>query len=98
MKYFVCEIVYKAPIEKIEETTLEHRGFLKGGYDEGFILLSGPQVPRTGGILIAKSESMEKIAEFFKNDPYQKKGLAEYVFIEFMPKNYQEFLKDWLEQ
>lgn len=98
MKFFVCEIVYKAPIEKIEETTLEHRGFLRTGYDKGFILLSGPQVPRTGGIVIAKAESMEAISEFFSSDPYQKKGLAEYTFIEFNPKNYQEFLKGWLEQ
>lgn len=97
MKFFVCEIVYKAPLEKIEATTLEHRSFLRTGYDKGFILLSGPQVPRTGGIVIAKGESMEDIAAFFKNDPYQVKGLAEYTFIEFHPKNYQEFLKGWVE-
>ena len=98
MKFFVCEIVYKAPLEKIEETTMEHRSFLRTGYDKGFILLSGPQVPRTGGIVIAKGESMEAVSEFFSNDPYQKKGLAEYVFIEFNPKNYQEFLKEWVEE
>ncbi|MCU7497179.1 MAG: hypothetical protein HF314_01995 [Ignavibacteria bacterium] len=96
MKFFICEIVYKAPIEKIEEATLEHRGFLRQGYDEGFLLLSGPQVPRTGGIVIAKGESMEAVAEFFNNDPYKKKGLAEHTFIEFTPKNHQDFLKDWV--
>lgn len=98
MKHFICEIVYKAPIEKIEETTLEHRAFLKTGYEKGFILFSGPQVPRIGGIVVAKGESMEAMAEFFANDPYQKKGLAEYRFIEFSPKNFQDFMKAWVEE
>jgi hypothetical protein len=40
---------------------------------------------------------MEEIAEFFKDDPYQIKGLAEYHFIEFKPVYYQEFLKEWVD-
>lgn len=96
MKYFIIEIIYKAPIEKIEETTLEHRSFLSEGYAQGFLLCSGPKVPRTGGIVIAKGNSMEEIADFFQNDPYQKKGLAEYEFIEFNPKNFQDFMKEWI--
>lgn len=98
MKHFIIEIVYKAPLEKIEETTAEHRSFLKTGYEAGFILFSGPQVPRTGGIVLAKGESMEKVDEFFKSDPYRVKGLAEYRFIEFNPKNYQDFMKSWVEE
>ncbi|MCU7492569.1 MAG: hypothetical protein HF300_09670 [Ignavibacteria bacterium] len=97
MKFFVCEIIYKAPLDQIEAATLEHRTFLRTGYDKGFILLSGPQVPRTGGIVIVKGESMEEVAEFFSNDPYKKKGLAEHTFIEFSPKNYQDFVKGWVE-
>ncbi|MGE5499296.1 MAG: YciI family protein [Syntrophothermus sp.] len=97
MRHFVCEIVYKAPLEKIQETTDEHRAFLRQGYEKGLILISGPQVPRLGGIVIARGESMESMDEFFKNDPYQKKGLAEYKFIEFSPKNFQDFLKEWAE-
>lgn len=98
MKHFVCEIIYKAPLEKIEEMTAEHRNFLAQGYKKGFILFSGSQVPRIGGIVIAKGESMESISEFFSDDPYQKKGLAEYKFIEFSPKNFQDFLKSWIEE
>ncbi|MCX6150882.1 MAG: YciI family protein [Ignavibacteriales bacterium] len=97
MKHFVVEIIYKVSIDKIESTTMEHRSFLRTGYDMKKILLSGPQVPRIGGMLIARGESMEEIVEFFKDDPYQKKGLADYHFIEFHPANYQEFLKDWIE-
>lgn len=98
MKHFVIEIIYKAPIEKIEETTAEHRAFLKGGYDKGMLLMSGPQVPRIGGMVIAKGESMESVSEFFNNDPYNKKGLAEYRFIEFKPVSSQDILKSWIEE
>jgi hypothetical protein len=41
---------------------------------------------------------MEKVDEFFKSDPYRVKGLAEYRFIEFNPKNYQDFMKSWVEE
>lgn len=97
MKHFIIEIIYTAPIEEIEKTTLEHRAFLRGGYDKNMILLSGPKVPRNGGIIIARAESTEKAESFFKEDPYRKKGLAQYRFIEFKPVNHQDFLKDWVE-
>ena len=97
MKHFVVEIDYKVSIEKIEETRMEHRNFVKAGYEKKIVLVAGAQVPRIGGIIIARGESMEEIAEFFMNDPYQIKELAEYHFIEFKPMYYQEFLKDWLD-
>ena len=97
MKHFVVEIDYKAPLEKIEEIRQEHRDYLKTGYEKKIILLSGPQVPRIGGIIIARGDSMEDIAEFFSKDPYQVKGLAEYHYIEFKAANYQEFLNNWIE-
>ena len=98
MKHFIVEIIYKAPIEEIERTRPEHREFLKKGYENKILLVSGPQVPRIGGIVIARSESMEKIAEFFNDDPYSLKGFAEYRFIEFNPVSRQEFLNDWIDE
>ena len=97
MRHFVVEIIYKAPIEKIEELTPIHSEFLQTGYKSGMLLVSGPKVPRTGGIVIAKASSMEELAEFFKNDPYSLNDVADYSFIEFNAKSHQEILKDWLE-
>jgi uncharacterized protein YciI len=97
MRYHVVEITYKAPIEKIEELTPIHRDFLQTGYKTGMLLVSGPKVPRTGGIVIAKANSMEELTEFFKNDPYALNDAADYRFIEFNPKSHQEILRDWLE-
>jgi len=96
MKHFIVEIVYKAPIEKINEVRDRHRAFLESGYEKGLILMSGPQVPRTGGMIVARAGSMEEIAEFLSNDPYQKEKVAEYIFTEFTPVHYQDIIKEWI--
>ncbi len=97
MKHFIVEIVYHAPIEKIEEIKPRHRAFLKTGYEKGVILMSGPQVPRIGGLIVARSNSMEELAKFLSDDPYQTERVAHYQYIEFDPVNRQEFMNDWLE-
>lgn len=96
MLHFVVEIIYKAPIEKIEAVLELHRKFLQEGYDKGLLLMSGPQVPRIGGIVIARANSMEEIAEFFSKDPYNEKGLAHYQYIQFNPVKHSEIVTDWV--
>jgi uncharacterized protein YciI len=96
MKHFLVEITYLFPIEIVAETTPEHRAFLQTGYDAGKLLLSGPQVPKVGGIVLARAESLEEIQQFFHDDPYVKKGLASYRFVEFNPVMFQKFMQDWL--
>ena len=96
MKHFIIIIQYKVPEEKINEIRPRHREFLEKGYKEGIVLFSGPQVPRTGGLIAARGDSPDKIKEFFSNDPYQKEKAAEYQFIEFEPVHYQKFMEDWV--
>jgi len=95
MKHFLVEINYLVPAETIGETVVEHRAFLQTGYDRGLLLISGPRVPRTGGVVIARAGSLQEIQEFFRDDPYQQKGLAAYTFTEFDPVKRQPFLEDW---
>ncbi len=95
-KYYVIEILYRIPVEQLGETVGEHRAFLQSGYDRGWLLMSGPQSPRTGGIVIGRAPSRDGIEAFFQDDPYQKKGFADYRFIEFEPVKRQEFLADWM--
>ncbi len=96
MKHCIVEITYTVTIEKINEVTPLHRAFLQGGYDAGKLLFSGPQVPRVGGIIVARGESLDEIRGFFQDDPYQKQGLATYRFIEFNPVKFQSFIEPWL--
>ena len=59
MKHFLVEITYTADIiDKIEVILPDHRAFLQTGYDRGWLLMSGPLNPRTGGIVIARAPSL----------------------------------------
>lgn len=98
MKHYIISINYTAPIKKIDELLQKHREFLQIGYDIGFILLSGPRNPRTGGIVLARAESLEELQLLFEKDPYYLNNAASYEFIEFNPVKYQQFLSDWIEK
>lgn len=96
MKHFFIEIQYTAPSEKIAAIVAEHRAFLQVGYDQGWLLMSGPIQPKTGGIVIARAPSLEDLQAFFLNDPYRLNQAATYQFVAFEPVKYQSFLEDWV--
>jgi uncharacterized protein YciI len=83
-------------METIDAVLPDHRTFLQIGYDSGMLLCSGPMTPRTGGIIIARAETVDAVKQFFANDPYRLRGAAEYRFVEFTPVKHQPFLKDWV--
>jgi uncharacterized protein YciI len=95
MKHFIVIISYTALLDRIDEVLPQHREFLSSGYEKGILLMSGPQNPRTGGIVVARGENSEEIKRFFDNDPYKLNGLAVYDFIEFNPVKHQDFIKEW---
>lgn len=92
----MVEITYTAAMAKIEEILPAHRAFLQEYYDKGALLLSGPQNPRTGGIVIARAESVEAIKEIFSHDPYQVQKAADYRFIEFNPVKFSPIVENWV--
>ena len=96
MKHFIIELTYIVPAERLDEIVGEHRAFLKTGYERGWLLMSGPQAPRAGGMVVARAPSLEAIQQFFQDDPYQLKGAATYRFVEFEPVRLQEWMKGWV--
>ncbi len=94
VKHFVIEIVYNSVPP--DDVLKEHREYLKIGYQKQLLLMSGPQIPRVGGMVIARAESLSEIQEFFDIDPYNVQGYAKYRIIEFNPVSHQEFLDNWL--
>jgi len=96
MKHYIIEITYKVPFEELQGTLAAHRSFLDEGYAKGLLLMSGPQNPKTGGMVVARAESPEEIKEYFNRDPYHTEGLAEHRFVEFTPVKNNAMIKDWL--
>lgn len=95
MLHFVVEITFTAPLPVIEPVVPTHRSFLQLGYDRGWLLMSGPQNPRTGGIVIARAPSRAEIEALFRDDPYAQAGVATYRFVEFNPVKRQPALEAW---
>lgn len=96
MRHFIVELQFQKPFSAFGDAVNRHRAFLQGGYDRGLLLMSGPSLDRTGGMLIAREESPEALEHFFQEDPYRLEGLATYRYVEFTPAKSQAFLQAWL--
>lgn len=92
MKYYIIHITYVVPLERIQELTPSHREHLAEYYRRGLLLFSGPRVPRTGGILVARAESEDAINAMIDADPYKLNQAALYEVIEMNPVLWAEDL------
>ena len=96
MKHFLVEITYTGSMEQVDAVLPAHREYLMKGYNAGLLLMSGPQNPRTGGIVIARAESLEELKAYFAQDPYAVENVGGHRFVEFNPARHQGFLSDWV--
>jgi len=94
---FVVTLTYVRPIEEIEAKTAEHRAWLDQHVQSGLLIATGPMVPRTGGVLIARGGgTKDELAALLKDDPFQVHGLADYAIVEFKPGKYHPALEPFL--
>jgi uncharacterized protein YciI len=52
---FLIIVDYKKPLEEVERYLAEHRAFLDRYFAQGKLLCTGPQNPRTGGVIVSKA-------------------------------------------
>lgn len=97
MKHFVVEIIYTRPFDEVAAVVDEHRAYLQTGYQNGLLLISGPQEPRVGGILVMKADSLATIQSFCNGDPYAQHNVARHRIIEFFPKSHIPALQFWVD-
>lgn len=99
MKFFIIEGTFKEPVpivhEELEKVIAGHLVFLQKGFDEGWILVSGPKARSGGGIILSKALSLEVVEEFLSNDPLQASGVQDYKIIEFRLHDCQDTIKEW---
>ena len=94
---YVVIVTYLKPIEEVDRHLSAHRDFLEIYYSKGQFITSGPQNPRTGGILIARGGSKQEVLDIFKNDPFKIHGIATYEVIEFNPVKFHEAFKTFID-
>jgi uncharacterized damage-inducible protein DinB/uncharacterized protein YciI len=94
-KHFVIESTYLAGLERIDEKLKEHRAHLETGFRSGMLLASGPQVPRTGGMILARAKDKAELESFFARDPFALAGISKYRIVEFEPVKQAPLFAGW---
>ena len=82
---FIVSLTYIKPLEEVDALLEEHVAYLKEQYALGHFLASGRKVPRTGGVILARGASRDKIETIITLDPFYRHSVAEYELIEFIP-------------
>ena len=96
MNHFIVFINYIVPFEQIQEILPKHRAYLDKGYQSGMLLMSGPNTAKTGGIVVARANSLNELKDFFTQDPYNINNAATYSYHEFDPVKYNDIVKSWI--
>ena len=85
---FIIILTYKKPLAEIDLHVPAHRAFLDAGYKNNAFVVSGGQVPRTGGVILSQLTNRTDVEALIKQDPFYQHDLADYQIIEFMPTKY----------
>ncbi|MDR3258148.1 MAG: YciI family protein [Fusobacteriaceae bacterium] len=80
-------LTYQKPISEVDKYLEVHRNYLDECYAKGRYILSGPQNPRTGGVIFVKG-TREEASEWLKEDPFYQHEIAKYDIIEFNPNKF----------
>lgn len=82
--YAVAVIRYRKPLDEVLAHQDEHREYLRELHERGVLLASGPQEPRSGGVLllrVADEEGLAALDAVRDGDPYTRAGVAQYELI-----------------
>lgn len=91
---YILILKYKVSIEEVDRVAPTHRAFLEQAYRDEKLLVSGPQVPRTGGLIVARVKTREEVDQLIHADPFYQEKIADYELIEFQPKSFHPSLAD----
>ncbi len=82
---FLILTKYVKPLSEVDAHVTAHRTHLAKYYADGKLMMSGPQQPRTGGVILAHNLTREEVEGFMQADPFTIAGVAEYTITEFLP-------------
>lgn len=82
---FIISLTYRVSLEEVDRHLALHVSYLEEQYALGNFIASGRKVPRTGGIIFSKMDSLEKLQAVLEKDPFKIANLATYEIQEFTP-------------
>lgn len=80
---YVVLLTYTAPLEEIDYALPDHQQWVGRQYDAGHFIASGRRNPRTGGVIITKAMSRDKLSAILASDPWADRNLVHYEVFEF---------------
>jgi uncharacterized protein YciI len=81
---FVITLTYKVDLDVVNSHMDAHVAWIKRALADGWLLIAGRQVPRVGGILIARGVR-DDIEAKAASDPFVMHGVADFTVTEFLP-------------
>ncbi|MCT4556877.1 MAG: YciI family protein [Pelagimonas sp.] len=91
---FVIDLHYTVPFEQVEPHLEAHMAFIQAAREDGFIVVAGAKVPRTGGVIIASAPSLESAQARMTQDPFCTANVVSLGFTQFKPGTLCDALKD----
>lgn len=82
---FIAILTYKKPLEYVDSFLQAHRDYLAEHYAAGDFIMSGPQIPRVGGVIMIKAGNRNDVDAIIAQDPFNINGIADYQIVEFTP-------------
>jgi len=82
---FIISLTYICDLKEVDKMLSKHIEYLKIQYEKGYFIASGRKIPRIGGIILSKLDSLEKLEEVLNQDPFKINNLAKYEIQEFVP-------------
>jgi uncharacterized protein YciI len=83
---FLVLLEYQKSSEVMDQYVVAHRAHLATQFAAGKLVMSGPQVPRNGGVIIARLGAREEVDAMMQADPFISSGVATYRAIEFVAR------------
>lgn len=75
----IVTLTYTADLAAIDAALAEHRDWLDRNFADGAFLASGPQQPRTGGVILCAGIARDELDRRLADDPFRRRSLAEYA-------------------
>lgn len=82
---YVVTLTYQRPLEEVDALMTGHVAWLKRHYASGLFIASGRRVPRTGGVILARSGDAAALQAALAEDPFVSQGVARAEVVEFTP-------------
>jgi len=95
---FIVLLEYVRPLEELDRHVAAHRAHLAELFAARKLVMSGPQVPRNGGVIIARLETRGEVETMMQADPFIREGVATYRIIEFVARAAVPELAAFIEQ